>query len=148
MQGISYLLHRHVSTMTFKIFKTCEQSYDIIKHFSRAGPWLQEHTDLRDTLNEQLDVEKLRSLTKELQTRIESSGRTQPIPRLSDRALLRLEKERAKRQRVEEQLKEDGVAITPEVKFDPGKGDWHITIAGICSFCQALCHACKPQIVH
>lgn len=76
---------------------------------------MQEHTDLRDTLNEQLDVEKLRSLTKELQSRIENSGRSKPIPKLSDRALLRLEKEQAKRQRIEEQLKEDGVVVTPEV---------------------------------
>ena len=88
----------------------------IVSH--NAGPWLQEHTDLRDILNEQLDLEKLRSLTKELQRRIEDSGRTIPVPKLSDRALLRLEKERAKRQRIEEQLKEDGIMVTPEVALD------------------------------
>lgn len=92
----------------------------IVSH--NAGPWLQEHTDLRDTLNEQLDLEKLRSLTKELQRRIEDSGRTTPVPKLSDRALLRLEKERAKRQRIEEQLKEDGITVTPEVALDSANG--------------------------
>ena len=80
-----------------------------------AGPWLQEHTDLRDRLNEQLDIDILRNLTRELQKRVEDSNRTTPIPKLSDRARLRLEKEGLKRQRIEEQIKEEGRPVTPEV---------------------------------
>lgn len=54
-------------------------------------------------------------MTGELQDRIVESNRTVPIPKLSDRALLRLEKEKVKRQRIEEQLRDTGVAVTPQV---------------------------------
>lgn len=80
-----------------------------------AGPWLQEYTDIRDRLNEHFDLDKLHDLTTELQKKIEDSKRTVPIPKLSDRALLRLEKEKVKRQRIEEQIREEGLPVTPEV---------------------------------
>lgn len=82
-----------------------------------AGSWLQEHTDLRDKLTAHIKAEDLRAIAAELRQRIEKSNRTEPIPKLSERAILRLEQENIKRQRIEQQLQEEGIAATPEVRL-------------------------------
>lgn len=81
-----------------------------------AGDWLQEHTDLREELLKEFNAADLRNLAIEMQRRIEASGRPVPQPKLSDRALQRLERERTKRLRIEEQLRLDGKEVTPEVR--------------------------------
>ena len=80
-----------------------------------TGNWLQEHTDLRDQLNGEFSVEGLRKMTQEMLTRIESSGRTVPQPKMSERARLRLEQESVKRQRIEEQARIESVEQGIEV---------------------------------
>ena len=80
-----------------------------------AGNWLQEYTDLRDQLNANFSLQELRKLTKEMQRRIEGCGRTEAQPKMSERALLRLEKEQQKRQRIEDQLREEGTEVSQEV---------------------------------
>ena len=61
-----------------------------------AGPWLQEFTDLRDKINAfKLDIETIRSVVAELDIRIPKTGRNHPIPKISERALARMEREAA-----------------------------------------------------
>ena len=65
-------------------------------HSCCAGPWLQEFTDLRDKINTaKLEIEIIRSIVAELDVRIPKTGRTHPIPKLSERALARMEREAA-----------------------------------------------------
>jgi len=65
-------------------------------HSCCAGPWLQEFTDLRDKINTaKLEIEIIRSVVAELDVRIPKTGRNYPIPKLSERALARMEREAA-----------------------------------------------------
>ena len=70
---------------------------------------MQEHTDLRDRLVGEFTVQSMRNLTQEMLSRIEASGRTEPQPKMSERARLRLEQESVKRQRIEEQERIEAV---------------------------------------
>lgn len=61
-----------------------------------AGPWLQEFTDLRDKINTlKLEFSMIREVIAELDVRIPQTGRTYPIPKISERALARMEREAA-----------------------------------------------------
>lgn len=61
-----------------------------------AGPWLQEFTDLRDKLNtNKIGMEQIRQVNDELDIRIAETGRDHPIPKISERALARMEREAA-----------------------------------------------------
>ena len=108
-----------------------------------AGNWLQEHTDLRDQLNANFSLQELKKLTKEMQRRIEGCGRTEPQPKLSERALLRLEKEQQKRQRIEEQLREEGTEVSQEVSV------WLVFCLhhSVCEFCEPALSAWGAQVV-
>ncbi len=69
---------------------------DLSMHSCCAGPWLQEFTDLRDKINTaKLEIEIIRSVVAELDVRIPKTGRNYPIPKLSERALARMEREAA-----------------------------------------------------
>lgn len=70
---------------------------------------------MRDELLGDFDLESLRCMASEMQRRIENCRRTEPQPKMSERALLRLEREQAKRQRIEEQLRLEGEEVTPAV---------------------------------
>lgn len=74
-----------------------------------TGNWLQEHTDLRDVLVGEFSVSDMRDMTQELIRRIEACGRSEPQPKISERARLRLEQESVKRQRIEEQQRIEAV---------------------------------------
>ena len=83
-----------------------------------AGPWLAEHVDLRDQLNGvRMDIASTRKVTLELQRRIMASGRTWPEPRLSERALLRMEAEERKQEAVAEQRRLDAASEGLQVSF-------------------------------
>lgn len=61
-----------------------------------AGPWLQEFTDLRDKINTlKLEFSMIREVIAELDVRIPQTGRNYPIPKISERALARMEREAA-----------------------------------------------------
>lgn len=61
-----------------------------------AGPWLQEFTDLRDKINTlKLEFSMIREVIAELDVRIPQTGRSYPIPKISERALARMEREAA-----------------------------------------------------
>ena len=61
-----------------------------------AGPWLQEFTDLRDGLNtNRVKMEDIRQINDELDVRIAETGRDHPIPKVSERALARMQREAA-----------------------------------------------------
>lgn len=79
--------------------------------FRMLGPWLAEFTDLRDALNERgLTADALAAISAEALARIEAavaSGRTDPVPVLSERARMRLEKEEAVAAAVEEAAREE-----------------------------------------
>ena len=61
-----------------------------------AGPWLQEFTDLRDKINTlKLEFSMIREVIAELDLRIPQTGRNYPIPKISERALARMEREAA-----------------------------------------------------
>ena len=61
-----------------------------------AGPWLQEFTDLRDKINTlKLKFGMIREVIAELDVRIPQTGRNYPIPKISERALARMEREAA-----------------------------------------------------
>jgi hypothetical protein len=72
---------------------------------------LAEFTDLRDALNERgLTADALAAISAEALARIEAavaSGRTDPVPVLSERARMRLEKEEAVAAAVEEAAREE-----------------------------------------
>ena len=75
--------------------KTCSLQ-DLSMHSCCAGPWLQEFTDLRDKINTaKLEIEIIRSVVAELDVRISKTGRNYPIPKVSERALARMEREAA-----------------------------------------------------
>lgn len=61
-----------------------------------AGPWLQEFTDLRDKINTlKLEFSMIQEVIAELDARIPQTGRNYPIPKISERALARMEREAA-----------------------------------------------------
>ena len=75
-----------------------------------AGHWLPEFTDLRDLMNKQapgFSIQHMRSIALEAKERIEASGRDFAIPKLSERALARMEAEAARAAAMEEQSKEE-----------------------------------------
>ena len=76
---------------------------------------MQEHTDLREDLNKWLTPDSLRSVATRMQQRIRECGRIVPQPKISDRVLARMQMAQNKRQRIEEQLREDGIDPTPQV---------------------------------
>lgn len=61
------------------------------------GPWLQEHTDLRDSLVREhpLTTAFCRDLVHKLQAAVDAAGRDHPVPKLSERKLARLAREAA-----------------------------------------------------
>lgn len=76
--------------------------------FSLIGPWLQEFTDLRDKINTaKLEIEIIRSVVAELDVRISKTGRNYPIPKVSERALARMEREAAMAGAIAEQQRQD-----------------------------------------
>ena len=61
-----------------------------------AGPWLSEFTDLRDKINAfKLDIPTIRAVVAELDVRIPGTGRNYPVPKLSERAIARMERDAA-----------------------------------------------------
>lgn len=63
---------------------------------SCAGAWLQEFTDLRDKINTlKLEFSMIREVIAELDVRIPQTGRDYPVPKISERALARMEREAA-----------------------------------------------------
>ena len=61
-----------------------------------TGPWLSEFTDLRDKINAlKLDIPVIREVMTELDVRIPETGRSHPVPKISERALARMEREAA-----------------------------------------------------
>ena len=61
-----------------------------------AGPWLQEFTELRDRLNtNRIDIKAIRQINDELETEITKTGREHPVPKISARAIARMEREAA-----------------------------------------------------
>ena len=61
-----------------------------------AGPWLQEFTDLRDRLNtNRVKMDDIKEINDELDVRIAGIGRDHPIPKVSERALARMQREAA-----------------------------------------------------
>lgn len=81
-------------------------------HFHKmVGPWLAEHHDLRDLVNNAgLSIQGLiDKVVDVLEERIKACGRTEPVPKLTERAAMRLEqeKEAAVRAAVEEQEREE-----------------------------------------
>ncbi|CAL8460605.1 g134 [Coccomyxa elongata] len=78
--------------------------------FRMLGAWLSEFTDLRDRLNQQhksFGVEDIREIAREVVCRIEGLGRDYPVPRLSERALARMEREAAMAAAIAEQNREE-----------------------------------------
>uniref|UniRef100_A0A061S1R0 tRNA-dihydrouridine(16/17) synthase [NAD(P)(+)] n=1 Tax=Tetraselmis sp. GSL018 TaxID=582737 RepID=A0A061S1R0_9CHLO len=73
------------------------------------GNWLQEHTDLRDVVNNfrELTLERLRDVAEEMKSRILASGRDHPIPKLSERQIARMQREAAMAAAIEEQTREE-----------------------------------------
>lgn len=75
-----------------------------------AGHWLPEFTDLRDQMNKQIPgfgIQHMRGIALEAVRRIEASGRDHAVPKISERALARMEAEAARAAAMEEQGKED-----------------------------------------
>jgi tRNA-dihydrouridine synthase 1 len=79
--------------------------------FRMLGAWLSEFTDLRDALNAPgLTPGKLRTVATDALARIQAAaatGRTAPIPKLSERALARAAREAAVAAAVEEAAREE-----------------------------------------
>ncbi|KAL3146164.1 tRNA-dihydrouridine(16/17) synthase [NAD(P)(+)]-like protein [Trebouxia sp. C0010 RCD-2024] len=76
--------------------------------FGLIGPWLQEFTDLRDKINTlKLEFSMIREVIAELDVRIPQTGRDYPIPKISERALARMEREAALAGAVAEQNRQD-----------------------------------------
>ena len=85
-------------------------SGQLLMIMSPAGHWLPEFTDLRDQMNRQVhgfSIQHMRRIALEARSRILASGRDYAIPKLSERALARMEAEAARSAAVEEQGKED-----------------------------------------
>jgi hypothetical protein len=75
-----------------------------------TGSWLSEFTDLRDMLNKQdksFCAQNVREIAEDVIRRIETLGRDYPIPKLSERALARLEREAAVAAAIAEQKREE-----------------------------------------
>lgn len=72
------------------------------------GPWLQEHTDVRDAFVRQreLPLPLCREIVERLEAAIEAVGRDHPVPKLSQRKLDRMAKEAAVAAAVAEQARE------------------------------------------
>jgi len=87
------------------------------------GNWLQEHTDLRDVLNNfrELTLDKLLDMSTEMKKRIQECGRDHPVPKLSARQLARLEKEQALARAMEEQKREEEAVMALDPRDAPGR---------------------------
>ena len=75
-----------------------------------SGAWLSEFTDLRDRLNQQhktFGVADIREIARDVIFRIEGLGRDYPVPKLSERALARMEREAAMAAAIAEQNREE-----------------------------------------
>lgn len=75
-----------------------------------SGSWLSEFTDLRDRLNQQhksFGVADIREIAEEVVSRIGVLGRDYPVPKLSERALARMEREAAMTAAIAEQNREE-----------------------------------------
>ena len=75
-----------------------------------SGAWLSEFTDLRDRLNQQhksFGVEDIREIAREVVCRIEGLDRDYPVPKLSERALARMEREATMAAAIAEQNREE-----------------------------------------
>ena len=79
------------------------------------GPWFQEHHDLRDKLNAggkkdpRADFARVKAVAAEMLERVQATvaaGRTAPIPKLSEKKRLKLEKEAARQAAIAEQERE------------------------------------------
>ena len=72
------------------------------------GPWLSEHTDLRDKVNcGGLSIQGLiDEVVEELDRRVQACGRDYAVPKISDRALKRMEQEAARKAAMDEQERE------------------------------------------
>lgn len=72
------------------------------------GPWLAEHTDLRDKVNcGGLSIQGLiDEVVEELDRRVQACGRDYAVPKISDRALKRMEQEAARKAAMDEQERE------------------------------------------
>lgn len=78
--------------------------------FKLLGPWLAEHIDLREDLNQGkkcIDLDALEALTLEIVRRIEVSGRDYPIPSLTPRQLAAMEAEANRLAAINEQNREE-----------------------------------------
>ncbi|KAK9908593.1 hypothetical protein WJX75_000138 [Coccomyxa subellipsoidea] len=78
--------------------------------FRMLGAWLSEFTDLRDRLNQQhktFGVADIREIARDVVFRIEGLGRDYPVPKLSERALARMEREAAMAAAIAEQNREE-----------------------------------------
>lgn len=74
----------------------------------RAGAWLHEHTDLRDTVHQmRVSIPQLREVAIELRGRIQTCGRNYAIPKMSARKLAQLENEARLAAAKQEQARED-----------------------------------------
>lgn len=78
--------------------------------FKLLGPWLTEFIDLREELNRGanvIDAATLRLFTHELIKRIDETGRSYPIPKLSAKKLAAMEAESARESAIAEQEREE-----------------------------------------
>jgi tRNA-dihydrouridine synthase 1 len=87
-------------------------AYRMIKGhaFKLLGPWLTEFIDLREELNRGanvIDAATLRFFTHELIKRIDETGRSYPIPKLSAKKLAAMEAESARESAIAEQEREE-----------------------------------------
>lgn len=82
--------------ITTAVAKLIISQVDMVSAGWLAGPWLQEFTELRDKLNTtKLDVSAIRKINEELEAEIAKTGRDHPIPKVSARAIARMEREAA-----------------------------------------------------
>jgi len=74
---------------------------------ARSGSWLAEHVDLRDALHRgRADPASVRALALTLRERVAASGRSHPVPVLTERARARAAAEAARAGAIEEQARE------------------------------------------
>ncbi|KAF5832607.1 FMN-linked oxidoreductase [Dunaliella salina] len=74
-----------------------------------VGPWLAEHVDIREAINTQsaqLTIQDYIRHMDELVERVRSNGRAEPIPAISQKALLRQAAEEARAAAIQEQERE------------------------------------------
>ena len=75
---------------------------------------MQEFTDLRDKINTlKLEFSMIREVIAELDVRIPQTGRNHPIPKISERALARMEREAALAGQLPGTIQEGKHSFTP-----------------------------------